>query len=147
MPRINKKQLQPKGPKRRFLKRLEWDESGNAKEHALKGKFSEAGLKRGEYAETAGSKVYRSADWKSLRKAVLQEEPLCQNCLYNSRVTPASHVDHIVPIAVDPSLSWSMDNLWSLCPSCHSKKTLMEKGKIPTQPTTEARIWWCNKLT
>ena len=146
MPRINKKGLQPNGPKRRFRKRLEWNADGSASEHALKGHFSEAGLKRGEHAETAGKEVYNKANWKSLRSAVLQEEPLCQACLYRGRVEPASQVDHIVPISVEPELSWSIENLWGLCASCHSRKTLMEKGSIPSQPTTEARLWWCNKL-
>lgn len=51
----------------------------------------------------------------------LRREPLCRECWVHGRVTEATQVDHIVPLAEggtnDP------DNLQSLCHSCHSRKT------------------------
>ncbi|MGQ7793750.1 HNH endonuclease [Faunimonas sp. B44] len=34
-----------------------------------------------------------------LRQRIKQEEPLCRECLARGHVSPAEHVDHIVPLA------------------------------------------------
>lgn len=65
--------------------------------------------------------------WIKLRKVILARDSyLCQRCLANGRVTPATHVDHILRKAAggtdDPA------NLRALCAPCHSRKTIEEKG-------------------
>jgi len=66
-----------------------------------------------------------SAAWQRLRASVLAGEPLCRACAQRGYVEPATDVDHI---SGDPSDN-SMENLASLCHSCHSIKTAMDKGK------------------
>ncbi|MDD9149323.1 HNH endonuclease [Sporolactobacillus sp. CQH2019] len=73
---------------------------------------------------------YHIAAWKKTRLAVLiRDHYLCQQCLKNGYVKPAKHVDHIIPAVERPDLFWNMDNLQSLCPGCHSLKTVEEQKK------------------
>jgi 5-methylcytosine-specific restriction enzyme A len=58
-----------------------------------------------------------SAIWKSTRRRVLTERPLCQMC-----GSPSREVDHIVAIDDGGSPIDEM-NLQALCSSCHSKKS------------------------
>jgi 5-methylcytosine-specific restriction protein A len=48
---------------------------------------------------------------------------LCQDCLAQKRLTPATEVHHEVPIDVDPSRRLDLTNLRSLCKPCHSAIT------------------------
>ena len=67
--------------------------------------------------------------WRELRKAVLASQPLCELCLREGRITPATDVDHIVPLrdggTNDP------DNLRPLCRPHHASRHLREgKGRV-----------------
>jgi len=57
---------------------------------------------------------------------VLNREPLCRECLKQGRLTPATEVDHIVPLASGGTND--LENLQPLCHSCHSRKTAKEDG-------------------
>lgn len=68
---------------------------------------------------------YGSA-WYKLRKVILRRDRhLCQPCLAQYRVTPATQVDHIKAKANggtdDP------DNLQSICDACHKRKTIEDQ--------------------
>jgi 5-methylcytosine-specific restriction protein A len=64
------------------------------------------------------------ADWRRVRKIALQRDRhLCQDCLAQKRLTPATEVHHEVPIDVDPSRRLDLTNLRSLCKPCHSAIT------------------------
>jgi 5-methylcytosine-specific restriction protein A len=65
-----------------------------------------------------------SEAWRRIRAIVLSEQPLCEECNRQNRTTGASVVDHINGDASDNR----RENLQSLCPSCHSKKTAKEDG-------------------
>lgn len=72
-------------------------------------------------------RVYDLQQWKRTRAEQLAREPLCKHHLLRGMSVPAAHVDHIIRIEkggdwFDPS------NLQSLCPACHSVKTLGDKG-------------------
>ena len=41
---------------------------------------------------------YNTQRWQRLRKLKLQENPLCQTCLSQQRIVPATAVDHILAI-------------------------------------------------
>ena len=64
--------------------------------------------------------------WRKIRASVLARSPLCVHCRAEGRVTAATEVDHIRPLAHGGT--HAADNLQSLCKSCHSKKTAGEGG-------------------
>jgi 5-methylcytosine-specific restriction enzyme A len=73
---------------------------------------------------------YHSREWERIRQAALaRDHYLCQHCLQNNRITRATIVDHIVPIAVDWSKRLSLDNTQSLCHPCHNRKTAEDKRR------------------
>ena len=59
--------------------------------------------------------------WRKARNAHLAAEPLCRHCEREGRVTPATMVDHIVPLPHGPRLDPA--NLQSLCGAHHKIKT------------------------
>ena len=73
-------------------------------------------------------KYYDTPRWKTLRKVKLARDPLCEICRQNGGLIEASHVDHIIEIS-DGGDPYDLDNLQSLCISCHSSKTLRERNK------------------
>lgn len=60
---------------------------------------------------------------------MIRDHGLCQHCFKKRMYTRADVVDHIIPYLVDPSLGLVESNLQSLCNSCHSIKTAMDKKK------------------
>jgi len=64
---------------------------------------------------------YSLAPWRRLRAWWLARHPLCVACS-----SPANEVDHIKPRSSAPELSYSLQNLQSMCKSCHSRKTNKE---------------------
>jgi 5-methylcytosine-specific restriction protein A len=67
--------------------------------------------------------------WQRLRAYKLRLNPLCETCLVNGIVTAAEEVDHIKPVRDYPELRLVLDNLQSMCKSCHSRKTRKENKK------------------
>jgi 5-methylcytosine-specific restriction protein A len=74
-------------------------------------------------------KLYNSARWQRLRKWFLSKHPLCTECERQTRITPATVVDHIKPHQGDPELFWDENNLQALCKPCHDRKTAREDGR------------------
>ena len=70
-------------------------------------------------------RVYDTIQWKRVRKLKLAEQPLCEHCEAVGVVRPATDVDHVVSIE-DGGAAFDMNNLASLCHSCHSRKTARE---------------------
>jgi 5-methylcytosine-specific restriction protein A len=71
---------------------------------------------RSDKAHTA---VYNKSAWKTARKAALQRDlGWCVIC----KEKPAELVDHIIEIK-DGGCAYCLDNLQSLCNSCHNIKT------------------------
>lgn len=65
--------------------------------------------------------------WNRLRQAVFRRDNhLCQPCDKSGRVRAAVDVDHIV--ALDNGGTDAIDNLQSICASCHKLKTLADLG-------------------
>ena len=65
---------------------------------------------------------YHSKEWQRVRQAALtRDKHLCKHCLRNNRITPADMVHHIIEIKRDWSRRLDLDNLISLCNSCHNK--------------------------
>lgn len=99
-------------------------------------------------------RIYDSARWKSLRKAKLAAQPLCEECLPGGRVRPAMAVDHVIPVRLGGEPFPALDELRSLCFRCHNRKTSrgVEAGAARTdkplpgcdasgRPTDPAHPW------
>lgn len=75
------------------------------------------------------STIYKTAEWKATRNAVLHRDGVCQWCLHLAKVTPASEVDHIIPLArcaehdVSP---YDQTNLVASCRSCNTRRASYE---------------------
>ncbi|MEM6550407.1 MAG: HNH endonuclease signature motif containing protein [Pseudomonadota bacterium] len=69
--------------------------------------------------------VTRGPRWTALRLVALRRDGWrCVQCSARGRL----EVDHIKPVRSHPELSFDLDNLQCLCPSCHAKKTRVECG-------------------
>lgn len=66
---------------------------------------------------------YNTARWQKLRRIKLLTDPLCYACLLMGRVVAAVAVDHIKAINQGGDPFPALDQLMSLCTSCHSHKT------------------------
>lgn len=64
--------------------------------------------------------------WRDLRAYVLGLEPTCRACRRLNRVTVATDVDHVIPLARGGT--HDVGNLQPLCHACHSRKTAREDG-------------------
>jgi 5-methylcytosine-specific restriction protein A len=62
--------------------------------------------------------------WQQYARRFLLAQPLCRECQQHGRVTAATCVDHIMPVAsADDPLFWDAENHQPLCQPCHSAKT------------------------
>ncbi|NBI31241.1 HNH endonuclease [Chengkuizengella marina] len=85
-------------------------------------------------------KFYDSQTWKSCRKLVLiRDNYLCQLCIKQNKLTLADIVHHIEHLEDNPNLALDIDNLLSVCSSCHNKEH-PEKGKKKEQGKKSRRI-------
>ena len=79
------------------------------------------------YRPNKWRKFYGSKVWRELREEKLHEQPLCERCLANETITPASEVHHVIPfgLGIDEQQQWELfldyDNLMSLCSRCHKQ--------------------------
>lgn len=66
---------------------------------------------------------YHSTQWRKTRKVKLMEQPLCEVCLAQGRMTKADMVHHHKYELREPG-GWehrlSLDNLQSICYTCHN---------------------------
>lgn len=70
--------------------------------------------------------IYSSTKWQKLRLAKLQDQPLCEMCLKNDIITPATQVHHIKSFmdyngTERLKYAYKLDNLMSICAVCHQK--------------------------
>lgn len=76
---------------------------------------------------SSASRGYGS-NWRKLRRIKLNQDPVCADPdgRHPGQVVAAMQVDHIIPLAQGGTNA--MDNLQSLCYSCHSHKTATQDG-------------------
>lgn len=68
------------------------------------------------------AKFYKSKAWKVARaKSLILHFGLCQDCLYQGKMTDAEMVHHIKPLREFPELATEQNNLKPLCNKCHGK--------------------------
>lgn len=78
--------------------------------------------KSGRKSTDATDPFYLSTQWKKVRALHLSTNPLCRHCERIGRLTAANIVDHIKP-RQHGGAELDIDNLQSLCLSCHTRKT------------------------
>jgi len=66
-------------------------------------------------------------NWKRIRDRYIATHPLCEKCASLGKITPAEEVHHIKPLSQGGTND--VDNLMSLCTSCHSEITAREGGR------------------
>ena len=96
--------------------------------------MSEPELKPRSNVVPIRSGLYKTQEWKDLRKRVLQRDGYrCTFCGADLRGFKKSRVDHIIPVKDNESLAFDMNNLRSLCPACDNKRHA-EKGGTTMTP-------------
>lgn len=91
------------------------------KKHGMKGKYPwNKGLK---LPQISGENAF---NWKGgfstiKKRAKIRDDYTCQIC--GLREPEIMEADHIVPRKVDKNLEFEMENLMTLCPNCHRRKT------------------------
>lgn len=81
-------------------------------------------------------RVIKSSRWKAVRLTALRRDDFaCRHCGARGRL----EVDHIIPVRDAPERAFDLDNLQTLCPSCHARKTRIEVGL--GQPDPKRQEW------
>lgn len=84
---------------------------------------NENGFKKGSVGEKNPSwKGGHDKYWK--RQAKIRDDFTCQMC--GLKEPEIMVTDHIRPKALRPDLQRSLDNLMTLCPNCHARKTKID---------------------
>lgn len=79
--------------------------------------------------------VCRTLRWKALRLQALRRDGFaCRDCGARGRL----EVHHVRSVRTHPALGFDLDNLRSLCGSCHNRATRAELGQAPTTPERAA---------
>ncbi len=78
---------------------------------------------------------YNSSEWRKKRANYLIEHPFCVECWKYGRLTKATVVDHIIPIRMGGALLED-ENLQALCPSCHTRKSILEGSRFGKRSVT-----------
>ncbi|MFZ5693902.1 MAG: HNH endonuclease [Pseudomonadota bacterium] len=77
----------------------------------------------------------RDKRWPALRLAAKRRDGWrCVKCGARGRL----EVDHIQPVRTHPERAFDLQNLQSLCASCHARKTAAETGIAPLSPERQA---------
>lgn len=92
---------------------------------------------------------YHSSAWAKCRELALKRDNyLCQDCLSNKRIRKADMVHHVVEVRDDFTQALVLENLRSLCNSCHNrhhergKKTKRVDYKIPVLEVNANQEQW-----
>jgi 5-methylcytosine-specific restriction enzyme A len=99
-----------------------------------------------EFKTTASQRFYASKQWRTLRKAYLEEHPLCEYHLRRDQTVAGYVVDHKVPHRLDEAEALGGEeqiaaayerardasNLQTLCKQCHDsdKQRLEKSGRV-----------------
>ena len=69
--------------------------------------------------------------WKRIRDRYIAVHPLCEECKRQGKLTPATEVHHILPLARGGTHDES--NLMALCTPCHSAITARDGDRWPSR--------------
>ena len=81
--------------------------------------------------EQAKKYVYSKSRWTKLSKRARELQPMCMMC----ETEPSKIADHIHEVRDEADAlnlegsAWDLNNIWSLCDSCHKRKSdMVRKG-------------------
>ena len=80
------------------------------------------GLKPQSRSSEEHTQFYNSKRWRSLRAYYIQMNPVCELCEKQGYIIAGECVDHIEPMRFGGSET-SLNNLQTLCNSCHATKS------------------------
>jgi len=83
-----------------------------------------------QHANEGKDNAYSNPAWRTIRRAQLSKQPLCQSCLTQGHIAPALHVDHVFPWRQISEQAFLHNIFQSLCHECHSHKTAQERKGI-----------------
>ena len=99
-------------------------------------------------------RIYNSKEWRLVRNAKLEKNPLCEVCAERGKIVAAQCVHHIIPIETASDftymkeLAFRFDNLLSCCFQCHSEihQTLKSRTREGHQRASQAAVnRWIDK--
>ncbi len=75
------------------------------------------------YDSQRGSSTKRGYDsmWQRNSRQFIKENPLCDECYKQHRLTPSRVVHHIIDHKGNYELMWDVSNWQALCKVCHDK--------------------------
>ena len=86
-----------------------------------------------DYRARRDPKINKRYDhaWRKIRNRYIAAHPVCAHCQEQGRITPATEVDHIIPL--EHGGTHDEANLQALCKPCHSAKTARDGDRWRTQ--------------
>ena len=99
-------------------------------------------------------RIYNSKEWRLVRNAKLEKNPLCEVCAERGKIVAAQCVHHVIPIETASDftymkeLAFRFDNLLSCCFQCHSEihQTLKSRTREGHQRASQAAVnRWIDK--
>jgi 5-methylcytosine-specific restriction protein A len=75
-----------------------------------------------ENAIRYNEELYKTSQWRKLRKEILKEQPVCSKCGADKGL----HIHHIVPPRGNIELFYDRYNLITICGDCHRLETARE---------------------
>jgi 5-methylcytosine-specific restriction protein A len=83
-----------------------------------------------QHASEGRDSAYSNPAWRTIRRAQLSKQPLCQSCLTKGIVNSAKHIDHVFPWKQIGEHAFLHNIFQSLCHECHSYKTGQERKGV-----------------
>lgn len=93
-------------------------------------------------------RLIHTMKWVKLRALKLKNNPFCERCMDEGRVSAASEVHHVVPVENalslrdKESLMFDYHNLRALCHKCHvnTHTEMGRSGKAQVRQRTDAQL-------
>lgn len=90
---------------------------------------------------------YQQYRWQKLSKQILMRDLYtCQICNHVQSRGESMIVDHVVKRRVNPELSYSESDLWTLCRTCHNKKSSLEDRLTNIEILSTNKDYWIKML-
>ena len=72
-------------------------------------------------------RIRSSTRWRKVRALKLARDPLCEDCLEHGVTEAATQVHHVEGLVKRADLAFVLENLASLCATCHATREAKER--------------------